>query len=60
MYKVMGPERHGRLRGLGLGPTLSSHPGYGPSISFVGASRLEDAQDMAVLKAELTQSWFKT
>ncbi|KAB1205852.1 hypothetical protein CJ030_MR7G027963 [Morella rubra] len=24
--QVMGPERHGRIRGIGLGPTPSSHP----------------------------------
>ncbi|KAB1209690.1 hypothetical protein CJ030_MR6G028552 [Morella rubra] len=24
--QVMGPERHGRIRGVGLGPTPSSHP----------------------------------
>ncbi|KAB1200346.1 hypothetical protein CJ030_MR0G007585 [Morella rubra] len=24
--QVIGPERHGRIRGVGLGPTPSSHP----------------------------------
>jgi hypothetical protein len=51
--KVMGSEQHGYVHGLGLRPTSSSFPGHGRSISFVGASRPEDAQKMTALRAEL-------
>jgi hypothetical protein len=54
--KVTGPERHGLIRGLRLGPTPSSLPSHSRSISFVGASRPEDAQEIAALRAELAQA----
>ncbi|KAB1215962.1 hypothetical protein CJ030_MR4G023638 [Morella rubra] len=31
--QVIGPERHGRIRGVGLGPTPSSHPANTTSIA---------------------------
>jgi len=50
----MGQERHGRVRGLGLGATPSSLTDHGSSQSFIGAARPEDAQEMEALRSEVT------
>jgi hypothetical protein len=51
--KFMGKERHGRVRGLGLGATPSSLPNHGSSQSFIGASRPEDVREIEALRSEV-------
>lgn len=40
MTQVIGKERHGRVRGLGLGPTPTSYYGYSTSRSTTSSSSL--------------------
>jgi hypothetical protein len=46
--KSMGKERHGRVRGYGLGITPSSLPGHGSSQPIASASTPKDAQELAL------------
>jgi hypothetical protein len=53
--KSMGKERHGRVRGYGLGITPSSLPGHGSSQPIASASTPEDAQELTALRIEVAE-----
>jgi hypothetical protein len=53
--KSLGKERHGRMRGYGLGITPSSLSGHGSSQSIASTSTPEDAQELAALRLEVAE-----
>lgn len=72
--QVIGPDRHGRIRGVGLGPTPSSHPANANCIYSQPASTTNEREkhlenrvqslesELASLKSTLqriTEVWVK-